>query len=240
MSSEINPKLSIALTAFNHEQFIAYAIESILSQKVNFNYEIIVGEDNSTDGTKGIICQYAEKHPNIFKILERKSNLGYTKNFDDTLKNCKGEYIAIFDGDDIMLPGKLQKEVDFLDNNRDFVMVGHDVIAFDSDSSKEFRIIRPKVKKDVYTIEDLIEYGSFFANCSKMFRKSELPAAGIDFRIKFIADWYITLCIVKTGKIGYIWEALARYRLHASSIIDRKSTRLNSSHIQKSRMPSSA
>ncbi|MEW6468157.1 MAG: glycosyltransferase [Bacteroidota bacterium] len=213
------PKLSIAVTTYNHEQFIARALDSILTQQVAFDYEIVIGEDCSRDSTLAIIYSYKKKFPERIRILERNKNLGYVRNFDETLKACRGTYIAIADGDDIMLPGKLQKQVDFLDRHPEAVMVGHDARSFDSSTGKTIRIICPRRKKDFYRIEDLILHGSFFANSSKMFRRAHLPPEGIDPSIKIIADWYITLQIVKKGQIGYIHETLCEYRIHPSSIM---------------------
>lgn len=218
MKNEI--QLSIALTTFNHEKFIAQALDSILSQKVNFTFEIVIGEDLSTDATLDIVQKYQAKHPHLIKILTRTKNLGYTSNFDDTLQQCTGKYIAIFDGDDIMKPDKLQKQFDFLERNTDFVMVGHVVKAFETDSGKINRTIEPTKKKPYYTIEDLIYYGSFFANSSKMFLRSAYPKDGIDKRIKYIADWAVTLDIVGDKKIGFIWESLSLYRIHNNSIMN--------------------
>lgn len=212
-------KLSIALTTYNHEAFIAQSLESILTQRVNFNYEIVVGDDKSTDNTLTIVKSYASKYPDKIRVLERHKNLGYTKNFDDTMQQCQGEYIAIFDGDDIMKEGKLKKQVDFLDQNPDCVMVGHIVDAFDSHSKKITRTILPKKKKFFYTIEDLIIEGSFFANSSKVFRRKAYPKTGINPHIKFIADWAVTLDIVGEQNIGFIWETLALYRVHGTSIM---------------------
>lgn len=215
------PKLSIAVTTYNHEQFIAQALDSILSQDVDFSFEVVVGEDHSTDNTRKIVEDYKQKHPNIIYLLRQEKNLGYVKNFDLTLKACTGEYICIFDGDDVMLPGKLKKQVALLDAHPEFALVGHNVRAFDSKSGKTNRIIKPNHKRDFYTIEDLIVYGSFFANCSKVFRKKYLPADGIDHSIMVIADWYITLMIVDTHKIGFIHEVLAEYRVHSESIMQK-------------------
>jgi glycosyltransferase involved in cell wall biosynthesis len=214
-----NLKVSIALTTYNHEDFIAQSLDSILKQQVNFSYEIVIGEDKSKDRTLEIIKNYQTNYPDKVRVLERSANIGYTRNFDDTMQQCHGEYIAIFDGDDLMNVGKLQKQVDFLDNNPDYVMVGHVVEAFDSETGKIVRVIQPKKKKDYYTIEDLIVEGSFFANSSKMFRRSAYPKNGIDKRIKFIADWAVTLDIVDDKKVGILWDKLALYRVHGTSIM---------------------
>jgi glycosyltransferase involved in cell wall biosynthesis len=214
-----SPRISIALTTYNHEAFIARALDSILEQQQAPDFEIVVGEDGSTDGTRHIVQRYMDRHAGRIRLLPAGQNLGYVKNFDRTLKACTGDYIAIFDGDDIMLPGKLHRQAAFLDKHPEFVMCGHDVRAFDDETGKTLRMIAPPVHKTFYTIEDLIIHGSFFANCSKMFRRAAFPPEGIDHRIKVIADWYITLMIVDKGKIGYLHELLAEYRVHPASIM---------------------
>lgn len=218
MSAISNPEVSIALTTYNHQDFIAECLDSILNQEVDFEYEIVIGEDLSKDKTKEIIEGYAKKHDNI-RLLSRDVNLGYTKNFDDTMQQCVGKYVAVFDGDDIMLPGKLQSQKEFLDQNPECVMVGHLMDAFESTSRIIIRTIGPKKHKQSYDLEDLIKWGSFFANSSKMFRKSAYPKEGINPNVKHIADWAVTLEIALHGKIGFIWEKLALYRVHGVSIM---------------------
>lgn len=226
MPSEIQSlKLSIALTTYNHEEFIAKCLDSIIDQDLKVPYEIVIGEDRSTDSTRSIIQTYYEKYPELIRLLERNSNYGYTKNFNDTMIQCKGEYIAIFDGDDVMLPGKLNKQITFLDENPDFVMVGHYVDAFNTNDNKIIRSIKPHIDKKFYTIGDLAYWGSFFANSSKMFRKNAYPAGGIDPRIRHIADWAVTMGIAEKGKIAVLKETLALYRVHGTSIMQKLSAR---------------
>jgi len=213
------PKLSIALTTYNHEKYITDALDSIINQKLNWDYEIVIGNDCSTDNTQSIILDYKQRFGDIIQILPRSKNLGYVKNFSDTLLKCRGEYIAIFDGDDIMLPDKLNKQIDFLNSHPEYILVGHDVRVFDSKNNNTLTYYGPKIKKDFYLVEDLIKHGSFIPNPSKMFRRSAMPKEGIDTNIIAIADWYITIEICFGGKIGYINEVLADYRVHGTSIM---------------------
>jgi len=213
-------KLSIAITTYNHEQFISQALDSVYKQKLDFDFEIVIGNDNSTDKTADIIRKFQKQYSNI-KHIEYSENVGYVVNFDKTIKACKGEYVAIFDGDDIMLPEKLKQQVDFLDNNPDYVMSTHKARAFDSLTNRTIRFIIPPYKKDYYTIEDLIKYGSIFANSTKVFRKKAFPEEGIDYNIKKIADWYITVLIASKGKIHYIEDNLLDYRVHSNSIMKK-------------------
>src|SRR5256885_224442 len=94
-------KLSVLVTVYNHEKYIAEALDSILNQKVNFEFEIVIADDVSTDSTKSIIEKYAKEHPHRnIRILKSEKNLGITKNLQRGLQSCQGEYIAILEGDD--------------------------------------------------------------------------------------------------------------------------------------------
>ena len=212
-------KVSISMITYNHEKFIAEAIESIVSQEVDFAYELVIGEDYSTDNTREIIKEYIKKHPNKIRLIDRGKNVGSTKNFFDTILQCKGEYIAMMDGDDLMLPGKLQKQVNFLDNHPECSMVAHTLLEFDDVTGKELRLVKPKVDKQYYDIIDLLKYSSIFGNSSKMFRKSSLPFNTSDQKIHFIADMYLTLLVTGDKKIGWISDTLGKYRRHEGAMM---------------------
>ncbi len=119
-------KVSVCMITYNHEAYIEKAINSVLSQNTNFDYELIVSNDCSKDATDIIISQIIEKHPNNDKIkyICHKKNVGMMKNFISTLQEAKGEYIAICDGDDYWIDdNKLQMQVDFLEQNPNFNIV---------------------------------------------------------------------------------------------------------------------
>src|ERR1017187_10329098 len=97
-------KVSICVTTYNHEKFIKKALDSILNQQVNFNYQIVVSDDCSTDRTREIIEKYQKQFPEKFKVIFNEKNLGVVDNFIHTISQCEAEYIAILDGDDAMLP----------------------------------------------------------------------------------------------------------------------------------------
>ena len=119
-------KVSVCIITYNHARFIGQALESALMQKTNFDYEIVIGEDCSTDNT-GLICKkYAEMYPDKIRLLQNDKNLGVIENFKRTLYACKGEYVALLEGDDYWTDElKLQKQVDFLESNRDYAIVFH-------------------------------------------------------------------------------------------------------------------
>lgn len=118
--------VSVVMITYNHEEFISEALNSILTQQVDFRYEIIVGDDASTDKTSDIVMEYYRKYPNIIVPVLREENLGSTMNGYDILMRAKGKYIALLEGDDYWTdPQKLKLQVDFLENNEIYVACTH-------------------------------------------------------------------------------------------------------------------
>ena len=119
------PVVSIFCLVYNHELYIKDCLEGFLMQKCNFDYEIVIGEDCSTDNSRLIILEYAQRFPTKFKLLFHDKNIGGSENQMFVFENCTGKYIAMCEGDDYWTdPNKLQKQVDFLEMNEDFVCVG--------------------------------------------------------------------------------------------------------------------
>ena len=114
--------LSVAVITYNQEEYIAQTLDSILSQKHNYPYEIVVGEDCSQDGTKKIIEEYVEKYPNIIKPLYNNPNKGLIKNYFNVIAHCQGKYIMECAGDDYWLPGKVKTQIKYMENNPDVGM----------------------------------------------------------------------------------------------------------------------
>jgi glycosyltransferase involved in cell wall biosynthesis len=132
--------LSIRLMVYNNLPYIREALDGILMQHTNFAYEVVIGDDFSTDGTLEILQEYHKKYPNIIRILDRPINgeyyvkrkkTGRLYNFTDIISNCKGKYIALLDGDDAWSDvNKLQQQVDFLENNPKYILTFHDYLSF--------------------------------------------------------------------------------------------------------------
>jgi len=118
--------VSISMLTYNHEKYIRQALDSILMQKVNFKYEIVVGDDCSQDDTQNILNSYAQKFPDKFVLLLRDYNIGATNNSFDITRHCRGRYIANLEGDDFWIDeNKLQIQVDFLETNKSCDAVAH-------------------------------------------------------------------------------------------------------------------
>ena len=116
-------KLSVVMTTYNHERYIAEAIESVLRQQTSFGVEIVVGEDCSTDRTLNIVESYAQMYPEAIRIIRSEENVGWRKNYRRTIEAARGEYIALLDGDDYFTHRKkLEMQVELLEQNPDVGM----------------------------------------------------------------------------------------------------------------------
>jgi len=209
-SIKSTPKVSVTVVTYNHGEWLAECLESIVTQATDFRFEVVVGDDASTDGiTRSILMDYAAKYPNIIVAILRDSNVGPTANYLDVIRHTKGDYIAHIDGDDLAKPGKLQKLHDFLEKNRQCVMVGHQCNVIDRDGNY-VRKFSKKRNKRIFDINYLLRNHAVFAHSSIMYRakaKSELQYTG-----KNILDIYLYMCIAKFGKVGYVRDVLGVYR----------------------------
>lgn len=114
--------VSIAMMTYFHENYVADAIESVLAQKTNFSYEIVISDDGSTDGTRDILLEYQSMYPDIIRLNFNEKNIGISANHYKTRSLCKGKYIADIAGDDYWIDvNKLQKQVEFLESNPQYV-----------------------------------------------------------------------------------------------------------------------
>lgn len=112
----MKPLVSIKMITYNHSPFIAQAIEGVLGQKTNFPFELVIGEDQSIDGTREIVFAYQKKHPKSIRVVTSEKNVGMKKNGLRTFRACRGKFIAFCEGDDFWQnPDKLQKQADYLE-----------------------------------------------------------------------------------------------------------------------------
>lgn len=132
------PLVSISMLTYNHERYIRQALDSILMQKVNFRYEIVVGEDCSPDNTRSILLEYKAKHPDKFILLLHDKNIGMDANLKAVRALCNGKYRASLEGDDYWTdPYKLQKQIDFLERHPEFIGTAHRIKVVDENGSQK-------------------------------------------------------------------------------------------------------
>mgnify|MGYP002784576026 CR=1 FL=1 len=207
-------KVSVLVMTYNHANFIRKTIDSVLMQQVDFNYEIVISEDFSTDSTREIVIEYQEKFPEKICLILSHKNLHSNEVVARGITACKGEYIALLDGDDYWTsPHKLQKQVDFLANHPECSMCFHNATAFYEDSSKESWIYTADYQKEMFTLED-IWLGNFIATCSTMFRNRVFGEVPTWYSYFPITDWPLHILNAEQGEIGYINEVMGAYRYH--------------------------
>jgi glycosyltransferase involved in cell wall biosynthesis len=216
-------KLSVMMITYNHEQFISQALNSILAQRVNFDYEIVVGEDCSTDGTRKVLMDFHLRYPQRIVPLLRDKNIGALQNMGATLAACRGIYIALLEGDDYWTDlYKLQKQADFLDRNPTSAMCCHRVQLLDP-TGQERVDVYPVRAAGAYTIEDLLSE-NFVPACSAMVRR-ELIGALPSWHSKLaMGDWPLFALVSSHGKIELMDEVMAVYRVHSGGIWSSRSS----------------
>ncbi|MCM1236444.1 MAG: glycosyltransferase [Ruminococcus flavefaciens] len=167
------PMVSVAITTYNHEQYIGTAIESVLMQKTNFKYELLIADDASTDQTPLIIDRYRKLYPETITVYHRKNNMGATKNGNVLHDTCQGKYIAVLDGDDYWSYDlKLQRQVDYLEQHKKAVAAAHNVLCIDQDGNPlpEELVDFPYQKEHKYGRQDALNCMEFGHTSGLVFR----------------------------------------------------------------------
>lgn len=215
--------VSVCCITYNHEKYIADAIESFLMQKTEFQYEILIGDDCSTDDTRRIIEMYCEKYPGRIRLISPSKNLGGIRNQIALMNRANGKYIAMCDGDDFWTnPFKLQKQVDFLEANPDYVICCHYTRVIDDNYITQYVHAAPVPLE--FTYEDLL-FGKREETriCSLMVKNTE------EVRRIGNENWYFDTygadvifklhATLSTGKKVYVLpEVMSCYRIHSGGI----------------------
>lgn len=215
------PLVSVAIITYNQKEYLKECIESVLEQDYP-NIEIVVADDCSTDGTQEMLKAYSEKYPGKFVLKLSETNLGITPNSNVAHFACSGKYIAWIGGDDLMLPNKISKQVEYMENNKDYAICYHDLDVFESDTNKTLYIQSKKVKPRSGTLTEVAKYGCFNGACSTMVVREKTPESGFNLSLPVASDWMYWLDTLKNGgKIGYIDKVLGRYRRHSNNVTNK-------------------
>ncbi len=207
------PRVSICVTAYNHEPFIRQCLQSLVDQQSQWPFEILVGEDCSTDATRAIVQEFARDHPTVVKAMLPERNLGMFANYRAVHAAARGEFVCHCDGDDSWEPGKLQAEIEFLDAHPGCVAVFSNSHVI---SAEGIRI--GLFSSGVHTTFDmscLIRDGNFLHHSSMMYRR-QWQAVAIPAEGPFI-DFQIYVRLVRQGLLGYIDRPLTSYRAQSSA-----------------------
>lgn len=213
-------KVSVLMLTYNHEPYIDQAIRSVLMQETDFHFELIIGNDASTDRT-GEICSAWQRRSARGRVhlTNHPTNVGLQQNFIRSYARCRGRYIAICEGDDFWTDRhKLQKQVDFLDANPDYSICFHRVINyFEHDGSKSLSNGRQRVDTDIL---DLAR-SNYISNVSAVFRRGLFGPLPEWFARVSTYDYAIHMLNAQHGKIHYMKKPMAVYRQHNRAIWSR-------------------
>lgn len=212
---ERRPKVSVAMPAFHHERFIVQAIESALMQQTDFDFEIVVGDDCSTDRTRDRIEELARKAPGRIRLIVNPRNIGMLANFVQIVSACRGRYIALLEGDDYWTdPTKLQRQADLLDRRPDVAICHHNALRVADDGSRPPTPCHGRGRPRLAT-QDALMAGNFLVTCTVMFRGGLIPAFPDWYFQCGVGDWPLHVLNSQHGSITYLAETMAVYRVHA-------------------------
>lgn len=200
--------VSVIIPTYNRKELAIKAINSVLSQTYSY-IEIVVMDDASTDGTSATILELAKKHSNIV-CIKNESNLGFARNLNKGISLARGEYIARLDDDDLWIDArKIEKQVNFLENNKGYVLVGGGVVKINKAGKEVIKYLLLEKDED---IRKALLVDNVFAHSTVLFKKvTWVKAGGYDLQFGFFADWALWLEFGKIGKLYNFQEFFIHY-----------------------------
>lgn len=204
--------LSVVVSCYKQEGYIAECLNSILSQDVDFNYELIIADDCSPDKTQQVIKQFYLQYPNKIKLLFQEVNVGAARNYIAVHNLARGKYVAHFDGDDVMLPGKLQAQVDVMEANNNCNVVFHRARYFSDDRSyiAETGSLFKDGETVFFTPQELARWGTIAVHSSYMYRRATRKTK--EYTQDFM-EWFFAFEYLLDGATGaYINKIFVEYR----------------------------
>jgi len=207
-------KLSVCVITYNHEKYIRQCLQSIVDQNVDFNYEIIVGEDCSSDGTRLIVQEFEKKYPEIVRPIYQVKNIdGGSYNYLSVHAAARGEYIAHIDGDDYCLPGKLKAQVELLDSDPSCNIVFHRMKGLKPSGEivKDNFLDEMKISDYKFCRAEILRYMAIGMHSSKMYRRKNNDFEIPDFPV---IDYFLNVEHIKEGHARFVGnEYLGVYRI---------------------------
>src|SRR5688572_11374880 len=222
-----SPKVSVSITTFNHAPFVRQALDGVLGQKTPFDVEVLIGEDDSSDGTREIVREYETRYPTRIRAfyhaaaskLRIGGRLTGRNNLAHNLSRARGEYIALLDGDDFWTDEtKLARQVEQLERDPSLMTSFHDVTVVDRNGEVIDAPTTIKTIKDRYSLEEMLS-GDFEAQtCSVVFRRGAVvPLPGWFFEAP-VGDLVIHVLNGQRGDFGYLHRSMGSYRMHEGGV----------------------
>lgn len=212
------PTVTVLLSTYNHERFIAQALESVLAQRTPFEVATVVLEDRSTDRTREILREIAAREPGRVRLRLAERNVCSNAPLARELESTRSPYVALLDGDDFWTsPDKLRRQVEFLESRPECAICFHDATVLFEDESRQLWSRRLEGLKPVSSLADLLAR-NFIPGPSPMLRRHVLPQLPEWFDGCVFGDWPLYLLYAQHGDIGYVPEDLATYRFHRGGL----------------------
>jgi glycosyltransferase involved in cell wall biosynthesis len=214
------PLVSVVMITYNHENFIRDAIEGVLMQTCDFDIELIVANDCSTDKTDEVILDIIKNHPRAMwiKYIKHEKNIGMMPNFVFALQECQGQYIALCDGDDYWSDTyKLQKQVSFLEANPEYIIHSGVAKVFRGNENEEY--IGAGEKDEVFELKDF--YGQNHIATSTILFRNDVTNWPQEFNNVIFGDWFLYMVLLhQSGLKAYrSTEIFSVYRIHDKGIM---------------------
>lgn len=203
-------KISVCIVTYNQENYIERCIISALEQNGDFELEILIGDDCSTDNTRKILKKFLALHPDKIKLILHPHNIGATKNYKSVHLAATGDYISHLDGDDWLSKNKLEKQYAFLETNGNFIAAVHKLRVFDRNSQKTNNSWPQNFTLKEYDLEDVAMHHPDFGHSSLMYKSGMISSFLEKIQTDFI-DFQIYLHLASQGKIGAIDAELGNY-----------------------------
>ena len=197
----MQPLVSVTVISYKHAKYLSTCLDCIFNQKTNFDFEVIVGEDCSNDGSKEILLDYMERYPDKLRVIFNEVNLGVTKNGFNVRKLCRGKYITGCESDDFWCDEyKLQKQADYLENHPEIAAVGANCYFVDDNGENRKLALRADQTDRTYKLKDFLRSG-FIAHGNSLMRRAEVtPTEGEKYeKLRFTAPTQgdvITRCLI--------------------------------------------
>ena len=207
------PKVSVCVITYNQERYIRQCLQSIVDQESDFDFEVIVGEDCSTDGTKEIVQEFAERYPDLVKPIYQEKNIGAgCHNYLTVHRAARGEYVAHIDGDDAMLPNKLQCQADVMDENINSPASFHLMEIIDDKSIRSGKFWLRDSYNGQLCLEDLLVGHPNVGHSSIMYRRQYLTEF-LGVRNSDFIDLHIYGALARIRPLIAINKKLGLYRI---------------------------
>lgn len=208
--------VSISCATYNHEKYISKAVDSFLEQETDFPFEIIIGEDKSTDKTLQILKEYQEKYPNIIKLIAWPENVGASKNWATILQTCKGEYIANCEGDDYWIDKtKLQIQIQSMIQNSECNISFHPAKIVSGSVLTDQITARHSKNNRAFKTSNIIKGGGEFCpSASLVFKKSMLAELPNFFYDVPVGDYFLQIFGSVKGGALFLNRTMSAYRVN--------------------------